>query len=375
MTSTFLTFALLVLAPTMAYAAAFPNQIPGPTPFFASVDSWSPAPTAAPQLSFDVLKRGQAQGSNTCGFDVGVPGKSFPVHNLSYLEIRKEEREINTYGGTNIKPGSVGSAITCAQPSALCATNSYFGVLGCCNPSSISACIIPTTCIPYTALPTTSSSSTSSSNEDIAITRCTEPERGECYEYLILYDRTNITQHGCAASAFTSTAFHSLGMSLSSSVGKETVTVTREPVTTPTSSSVDEGEGSKPSLGAIVGGTIGACVFVSFCGFVCFLAWRRRKAHSAHPPYSATQQQGVIEYNPLGFPSPGFSSPGFPSPELSSPGFAYMNEQKTWQQHRSIPQYPGMGQIDIAEVDGRQGAVEAPCNEKLGVAEVDGRGK
>jgi hypothetical protein len=85
MTSTLL-LTLALLAPTMAYAAAFSPPIPGPTQFLAAVDSWSPAPTAAPQLPFDVFRRQQqAQGSNTCGWASGNSGTTPP----SVLNYRK----------------------------------------------------------------------------------------------------------------------------------------------------------------------------------------------------------------------------------------------------------------------------------------------
>jgi hypothetical protein len=196
-----------------------------------------------------------------------------------------------------------------------------------------------------------------------------------------------MTQHGCAAEAFTSTAFRSLGMTVETE--KETVTVTASPGIPTSSSPASEaftsregegqsGGGGKPSLGAIVGGTIGACVFVSFCGFVVFLAWRRcRKIHSREEGGVKHHPHASVEYNPLGFPSPGFSSPGLHSPGYPSPLGTYVDEQKGWQHHGPVTmepqQYPGMatGQVEIAEVDGRQKAVfEVSGNEKLRVAEA-----
>jgi hypothetical protein len=88
MTSTFL-LTLALLAPTMAYAAAFPPTIPGPTHFLVTVDSWSPAPTAAPHLPFDLFRRQQQpQGSNTCGFVSGNSGQYFsPSHHCKDPEF------------------------------------------------------------------------------------------------------------------------------------------------------------------------------------------------------------------------------------------------------------------------------------------------
>jgi hypothetical protein len=275
------------------------------------------------------------------------------------------------------------SAVTCPNPTAICATNNYYGVHGCCDPAvaKSSSCIVPTACVPYTS---SSPSSTSSSDEELTITRCTDSASPSCYEWHFIYDRTTMIQHGCAASAFTSTAFRSLGMSVQTASSQEkdtvTTTVTADPVMSniPTASSdtsssaatsAESGAG-KPSLGAIVGGTIGACSFVSFIAFVVFLAWRRRKAHSSLPLDCQQQHShSTVQYDPLGFPSPGFSSPGFPSPGYPSPVGTYIDVdgQKAWQQHgtfQNVHQYPGMGQIEIVEVDGRQRAVEAPTAEK-----------
>lgn len=65
MAFTLLTFALL--GPAMAYAAAL--SIPEPTQYTPTMDGWSPAPTAAPQLLLGLSRR--QQGSNTCGYVSG----------------------------------------------------------------------------------------------------------------------------------------------------------------------------------------------------------------------------------------------------------------------------------------------------------------
>jgi hypothetical protein len=66
MTNDLLTLALF--GPAMAYAAAF--SIPEPTQHTRTMDIWSPAPTAAPQLPLDLFKR-QESGGNTCGYVSG----------------------------------------------------------------------------------------------------------------------------------------------------------------------------------------------------------------------------------------------------------------------------------------------------------------
>ncbi|KAE8862312.1 hypothetical protein PTNB29_04874 [Pyrenophora teres f. teres] len=185
----------------------------------------------------------------------------------------------------------------------------------------------------------------------------------------ILHRRSLLNQRS-NTTPFTSTAFHSLGMTLSSSSNTEdvtyTVAATQEPLTTPTSSSAAPSPNhSKPGIGIIVGSTIGACLFASFIAFVVFLAWRRRRAVRRNGVQAHTYQptpQTMVEYNPLGFPSPVFSSPASP----------YHDDFKGWQQEQStqrnfeVPQYPGMGQgrLGIVEVDGFERPVEAPTAEK-----------
>jgi hypothetical protein len=61
----------VLLAPAIAYAAAFPWSLPDPTAH-AVPDNWSPAPTPAAQLpSFELFRRQTSEGDNTCGFVVG----------------------------------------------------------------------------------------------------------------------------------------------------------------------------------------------------------------------------------------------------------------------------------------------------------------
>lgn len=64
-----------LLAPTLAYAAAFQWSLPEPTAFVPAADNWSPAPTAAPQLpNFDLFKRQSGEGGKTCAFISGLSG-------------------------------------------------------------------------------------------------------------------------------------------------------------------------------------------------------------------------------------------------------------------------------------------------------------
>lgn len=71
MTTTLL--ALVFLAPAMVTAAAVSIAMPEPTHFVPSADTWSPAPTAAAQLPFDLFKR-ESNDGYTCGFVSGPSG-------------------------------------------------------------------------------------------------------------------------------------------------------------------------------------------------------------------------------------------------------------------------------------------------------------
>ncbi|KAF1833743.1 hypothetical protein BDW02DRAFT_569725 [Decorospora gaudefroyi] len=336
---TFTHFTLAFLAPAMAHAAAFAWTTPEPTPNIPAIDSWSPTePTAAPQLPLHLFRREQqsGHGSNICGFVSGASA----------------------------------SAITCPSPTFVCATNAYFAVNGCCDPASLSSCIIPTACIASSALSTACADTACST--DAAIKKCSESSAPNCYEWHFIQDKKTVIQHGCADTAFTSTALGTGGTSETDTV---TLTVTADPVTTPTSTSSSSSSStsvvppsssgsSKPGIGAIVGGTIGACTFVSFIAFIVFLAWRRRRAATQDASTTYTQSphphphHSMVEYNPVGFPSPSFSSPV--SPDL-----------KVWSQHHfepgvvgdAAPLYPSMGSghVGIVEVDGSQRPVEAPA--------------
>lgn len=136
-----------------------------------------------------------------------------------------------------------------------------------------------------------------------------------------------------------------------------TVTIIQTPSSTPILSSSPS---PKPGIGAIVGGTIGGCVFFSIIALIAFLIYRKRqnaKDTAAQRPVTQFHGNGAMtEYNPHGFQSP------------------YMeNDHKTWQQqqqgpvHRadnSMPLYPGMGvdQYGLVEVDGTQRPVEVPAD-------------
>ncbi|KAJ4339406.1 hypothetical protein N0V95_007784 [Ascochyta clinopodiicola] len=295
-----------ILAPTLVSAAAF--AIPEPTQRFApAADGWSPAPTAAPQLDFHLFGRETQQTGqdNTCGYVSGLSA----------------------------------SSITCPNPTAICATNTFFGVHGCCDPSALSACTIATTCIPSTAMTSLCTDAACSSNS--AIAKCTAPASPDCYRWLFAYESTTMTQHGCAASGFTSTAQRSYG-ALSSSLSSPSplvVTVTASP--TPSTTLAASDSAPKQSLGPIIGGTVGGCIILSLVALAAFLIHRRRcaAAEHSHPPSSRPHHS-----------SPQFHPDGFP---------AVWSEQdvKIWQR-------PDMPYLGVSEVHGEDRAVEVEAPEK-----------
>ncbi|KAF2500926.1 hypothetical protein BU16DRAFT_185836 [Lophium mytilinum] len=118
---------------------------------------------------------------------------------LGSLELlRKRNSGENTCGYAN---GIFTSSITCLNPDYVCATNSYYSIHGCCNPSSLSDCFLATSCIPKASL----NLCTKSCISDPYVATCTDPASPDCYELLYVYNAgTEMTEHGCAASAFTS---------------------------------------------------------------------------------------------------------------------------------------------------------------------------
>ncbi|KAH6633604.1 hypothetical protein C7974DRAFT_175190 [Boeremia exigua] len=310
-----------ILAPALVSAAAL--AMPEPTQHLAiAVDNWSPAPTAAPQ--FTILGRAalQANEGNTCGFVSGLSA----------------------------------SPVSCPNSNAVCATNTFYGVHGCCDAANLSSCTIATACIPSTAI--RSSCTDSSCTSDSAIAKCTAGTATECYQWLFAYDTTTMTQHGCAPSAFTSTAQRTYGP-LSSSIPVKTVTVTASASPVTTAPSEPPSSPKKQSLGPIVGGTVGGCTVISLVALAAFIIHRRRRrARASAPPPS------MFSHN-----SPSFDPRGFPAESWNA------NDVKTG------PSAPCLG---VAEVHGHDRAVEVEAREKVkgrwyvpgrGAVEVEGQGR
>ena len=175
-----------------------------------------------------------------------------------------------------------------------------------------------------------------------------------------------MTQHGCAASAFTINVPRSWG------VQKDTTTVT---VTAPSSSAsasltsspstaqdaaAGVGEGRKvkrPNIGIIIGGTIGACLFFSVLALTGFLVWRRRRMQ-LYPP------RGTVSHFSHDYHGPQMAYNSLASPDMSQGD----GVDKSWhvQQHGgavaresdAVPVYPGMRRVGVVEVEGRERPVE-----------------
>ncbi|KAF1929911.1 uncharacterized protein M421DRAFT_3689 [Didymella exigua CBS 183.55] len=294
--------------------------MPEPTRLFAvAADNWSPAPTAAPRFSIFGRDALQANEGSTFGYVSGLSA----------------------------------SPVACPN-SQIWATNTYFGVHGCCPSSNLSACTIHTTCIASTAMSAFCTDDACSSNS--AAAKCTASTAQECYKYLIDYGSTIMTQHGCTYSGFTSTIPHTYGLTSTPFI---IITVTAPPVSTSTSirtssSTGNSGGEKKHSLGPIVGGTIGGCTILSLVALAAFVIHRRRSklktAHrAAHPPPISQYQHDGPTFDPHGFQT----TNGWTEQDI-----------KTWQ-HTAGVDRPATGQyVGVSEVHGEDRAVEVEAPEK-----------
>ncbi|KAF2193855.1 hypothetical protein K469DRAFT_735024 [Zopfia rhizophila CBS 207.26] len=360
------------LAPAVVSAMAFPWAGPEPTLIVPAEDKWSPAPTAAPGNG--VMELFKRAGDNTCGYVSGVST----------------------------------SSLTCNYDNYVCATNTYYGVHGCCDPDNISSCSIPTTCIASTAMAASCTDAACSNNDYIA--KCTDSDAPYCYEWRYVYGtRTVMTEHGCAQSAFTVSVQRTYsGQTLDPASSKSElqisyVTITPTAKNTDATSSGNDNASpatqsatgttepektstrkkSKTNIGAIVGGAVGGLVVIGAIAFgVIFLILRSRKNKSsaANAGNGANQPMmvqgpapGVTEYKPQpdGFPSPGQQYPlaaaGYYRPD-QKPGFQQMGvpgqemggmNQPYSPPHSPAPQYSGPAPV------GPQGV-------PMGVAEAGG---
>ncbi|KAF2798474.1 hypothetical protein K505DRAFT_371688 [Melanomma pulvis-pyrius CBS 109.77] len=343
------------LAPALASAAAFPWALPEPTFVIPAADDWSPAPTAAPGLGAIELFR-RAAGDNTCG----------------YISAKEA------------------SSLTCNNSDFVCATNTFYGVHGCCDPNGISTCSIPTTCIPSSLMSASCTDAACSTNSYIA--KCTNSDAPSCYEWRYVYStRTVMTEHGCASSGWTisvqrtfsdgttSSSLPSEAAVSSDSSSSEASSATDASSTTDATTTSDSAANvqsataspstsggsaapttsKKSNVGPIVGGVVGGLAVLGALAFaVVFLILRNRKAkqNAANAATGVSQPMmggqgpapGVTEYKPQpgGYPSPGQQFPPTPGQQYGSPapgGYPptaagyYGQENKAWQQQQGVP--------------------------------------
>jgi hypothetical protein len=74
----------------------------------------------------------------------------------------------------------------------VCATNTLWGVHGCCLSSAFNECIIPTTCVLYTAI--ASLCSDSSCPDNSGITKCFTFDSAECYKWIYVHNATTFVR-------------------------------------------------------------------------------------------------------------------------------------------------------------------------------------
>ncbi|PVH98996.1 hypothetical protein DM02DRAFT_22594 [Periconia macrospinosa] len=271
-----------VIAPAFASAAAYPWALPEPTLAIPAVDGWSPAPTAAPKVGgFELFPR--AEGDTVCGFISGLST----------------------------------SSLTCPPgKSSICATNTYFGVHGCCDPGNIENCDIPTTCVPSSLMPASCSDAKCSSNA--LVKKCTATEAPECFVWNFVYSTartTTMTEWGCAAKHGTAIVERSWSSSSSkSSSSTRTTSSTASSSTEPSPTTLAQSQApSKPNnTAAIVGGTVGGLVVVgAVASFIVYLLYRDRRLKreaAAHQSWVSgttannnNNPEGVTEFSPHGF--------------------------------------------------------------------------
>jgi hypothetical protein len=162
-----------------------------------------------------------------------------------------------------------------------------------------------------------------------------------------------MTQHGCAAAPFTSTAQRSWGVQ-QTSVSQEAVSTASATVDASTSDTPTAlpapGPGNQ-NLGAIIGGTIGGCTVITLLILAFVIFRRRRKSAKIEQAPQAQYHGPVMQFDPM------------------SPEHVAGKDDKMWPLHSAgpvsrasdtVPQYPGMGtaRYGVVEVDGVQRPVE-----------------
>lgn len=345
------------LAPAIVAAVPWPG--PEPTVVIPKADGWNPKPTEGPKLGqMELFKRAD---ENTCGF---VSGEGW-------------------------------NSLTCNDPDYICATNDFYGVHGCCHPSSFDSCSLYTQCIASSDLSASCTDNACSNNGYIA--KCTDSSYPYCYQWRYVYTDTVMTEYGCANSEWTVSAWRdatdtSDSFSLTGSdsdassssrdlnVPMKTVEVTvtakaSDPASTPNTGSLSTGipidvETDQPpkkkgsSIGAIIGGAVGGVLGLALIGVLVW--WLRRKkkneaAAASSAPVPNTPAPGVTEYKPVATYDPSmpqqYGSQSPPPAVAPGAGGYYHQESsdmpKAWAHMAPspatspAPQYPGLAPVEI----------------------------
>ncbi|KAF9741563.1 hypothetical protein PMIN06_011188 [Paraphaeosphaeria minitans] len=282
-----------ILAPGAVVKAAI-FAVPKPTLVTPAVDSWNPAPTKAPRFgAIELLRRDDEPWQTfalggTCGFFDGIQT----------------------------------SAFTCRQSKYQCATNTYYGNHGCCDPyQPASSCTLYTTCLPQTLL-SKSCDRGCSSNDYIA--KCSLTANPECYEFHFVYTTagrtTTMKEWGCTDTATTGeipltwSGYSTPGSGDTSTSSSSLTSPTTSPTPTETPQQVTKSDGKPNNTPAIIGGVLGGLVIVGALIFaIVFLVLRdlrrKREVQLAQQPQEhqdwaappATPGISEVHYSPEGF--------------------------------------------------------------------------
>ena len=292
-------YALCAVLARGAAAKAAAWALPDPTFAISAIDTWSPAPTEAPGFgAIEFLKRDFTDGG-TCGFFSGVSSRHPFV-----FEIRVTAND-----------RLIASSLTCRRSGDVCATNTYYGNHGCCDPYDISSCTLATTCIPQTLMSASCSDSSCSKNNFIA--KCTASANPECYEFDFVYTigprTTTMKEWGCTDTALTTeiplvySGYSSPGSADTTTSSSSSSSSTPIPSETNTPLQVKQGAGNPNNTPAIIGGVLGGLVIVGaliFAIVYLLLRDRRRKLNAQmhqqqHQDYSTAPSDapGMVEHN------------------------------------------------------------------------------
>ncbi|KAF2842090.1 hypothetical protein M501DRAFT_1013454 [Patellaria atrata CBS 101060] len=309
-----------------ALAVAMPWVGPSPTEA-VQIDrsqGWSPAPTFGAERIEDGL------------FDL--------------FKRQNNDDSLRTCGWIDADPAS---SLTC-QSGRICATNSFYGVAGCCEPLGLDTCTLYTTCVPSSLM--RSCTATNCLNNE-QIVKCTQPGYPFCYNWLYDYITTTLTEFGCASAPWTFTVARTVTggqNTIETSLAPPSVqTVTVTPSSDDSATSTDSTATSSSSapvsatnertngdddggsnVGAIAGGVVGGVVGIAaIVGLVVFLLFRKKKNTNA----------GAVEPTSTTAPSSDPKPPIDPTYGQQSPPQQYnapYGQQFQQNQYQQYPQQP-----------------------------------